>query len=347
MNEDILFEVTNNLAKITLNRPKALNALNGDMFSQLHDQLEKWENDESIKAILVKSNCEKAFCAGGDIRAIYDNKHKSADEISQYFRLEYDVNRLIFHLSKPYIALLHGITMGGGVGISIHGSHCVASDNLKWAMPETIIGFFPDVGSTYYLSRLPDSLGAYLALTGNTLTARNALELNLIKKIVPQHHFCALEKELTETHFGAFDSDVVSKIINSYAEKVEASSVFSNAEEISTSFSFSNIEEIVEALHLLESDWSRQTLEQLQQRSPTSLKVTLHQLQLAKHRSLDEVIEMDFGIAHRMLENQDFYEGVRAAIIDKDKNPRWKPAKLSDVSDDDVNSYFGNRSPCR
>lgn len=340
MNEDILFEVTNNLAKITLNRPKVLNALNADMFLQLREQLEKWESNDSIKAILVKSNSEKAFCAGGDIRAIYEKKHQSADEISRYFRLEYDVNRYIFHLSKPYIILLQGITMGGGVGISIHGSHCVAANNLRWAMPETMIGFFPDVGSTYYLSRLPDSLGAYLALTGSTINARDAFQLKLIKKIVPYDHFDALEKELTDTNFGAFDSDVVSKIINSYAEKVEEGSIFLHAEEISACFSFLSVEEIIEALHLLETAWSRETLKQLEQRSPTSLKVTLRQLHLAKQKSLDEVIEMDFQIAHRMLENHDFYEGVRAAIIDKDKNPAWNPAKLSDVSDDEVDSYF-------
>lgn len=340
MNEDILFEVSNNLAKITLNRPKALNALNAEMFLQLRKHLEKWENDDSIKAILVKSNGEKAFCAGGDIRAIYDNKHQTPDEISQYFRLEYDINRFIFHLSKPYIALLHGITMGGGVGISIHGSHCVAAENLKWAMPETNIGFFPDVGSTYYLSRLPDSLGVYLALTGNILTARDALALNLIKKIVPQHHFTALEKELTETSFGAFDSDVVSKIINVYAESANENSVFAHADDITTCFCFSTIEEIIEALQLRNNEWSRETLLQLEKRSPTSLKVSLHQLHLAKHKALDDVIEMDFNIAHHMLANHDFYEGVRAAIIDKDKNPQWSPEKLSDVTDSDVDCYF-------
>lgn len=340
MSEDILFEVTNNLAKITLNRPKALNALNNEMFLQFSDHLEKWEHDDSIKAILVKSNSEKAFCAGGDIRAIYENKNKTADEMSQYFRLEYDINHQIFHLSKPYIALTQGITMGGGVGISIHGSHCIAADNLKWAMPETMIGFFPDVGTTYYLSRLPDSLGIYLALTGATIDAGDAFQLNLVKRIVPYAHFDSLEKELTEANFGVFDSDVVSKIINTYAQPGDRDGLFEHAEEISTCFSFSSVEEIIEALMLLNNDWAQRTLTQLQQRSPTSLKVTLHQLQSAKHKTLDEVIEIDFNIAHRMLENHDFYEGVRAAIIDKDKNPQWSPADLAQVSDADVNTYF-------
>src|SRR3990167_8756250 len=172
MTPDIIFELNNNLAKITLNRPKALNALSHPMFEQLHEHLTKWQQDNSIKAVLVRSNCEKAFCAGGDIRGIYENKHLTADEISQYFRLEYSVNQLIAHFTKPYIALTHGITMGGGIGISLHGSHCVSADNLRWAMPETMIGFFPDVGATYYLSRLPHNVGTYLALTGNGIDAQ-------------------------------------------------------------------------------------------------------------------------------------------------------------------------------
>ncbi len=339
MTNDILFETNNHLGKIILNRPKALNALNDAMFLQLSEQLQRWEKEESIKAVLVRSNCEKAFCAGGDIRAIYENKHESVDTISHYFQLEYEINRLIFHFHKPYIALLHGITMGGGVGISIHGSHCVAAENLRWAMPETMIGFFPDVGATYYLSRLADFIGVYLALTGNTIDVNNALSLQLIKKIVPYHHFDALEKKLTETDFTANDSDIVTKIIGSFSDGRETENSLP-IEKIAACFCFSSVEEIIEALINDASDWSKEILVQLSSRSPTSLKVTLHQLQLAKNKSLDEVIAMDLHIARTMLANHDFFEGVRAAIIDKDKNPQWKPAQLFEVTDDHVNDYF-------
>lgn len=340
MTTDIIFEVNNNLAKITLNRPKALNALSYSMFQQLNVHLQQWEQDDSIKAVLVRSNIEKAFCAGGDIRAIYENKHQSADVLSDYFRLEYGINRLIAHFSKPYIALTHGITMGGGIGISLHGSHCVAAENLRWAMPETLIGFFPDVGATYYLSRLPNHIGTYLALTGNSVDLQTALQLGFVKYSVAFKDFDALEKKLTETPFDSNDFDAVTKTIHLFSSHVEETQNILPVNEIAACFCFSTVEEILQALKNLNSDWSREMTSQLLQRSPTSLKVALQQLRIAKNKSIDEVIAMDLCIAHKMLENHDFYEGVRAAIIDKDKKPKWKPEKLSEVSNEAVKSYF-------
>src|SRR3989338_351799 len=171
---DVLFETLTDkkggcLGKIILNRPRALNALSGDMFAELEQRLTAWHTDSSVKAVLIRSHCDKAFCAGGDIRAIYEAKAEPTEIVAQYFRHEYHINRLVHHFKKPYIALTNGVTMGGGVGLSLHGSHCVASPDLRWAMPETSIGFFPDVGSTYYLSRLKNYTGFYLALTGNII----------------------------------------------------------------------------------------------------------------------------------------------------------------------------------
>lgn len=340
MTPNIIFEVNNNLAKITLNRPKALNALSKDMFIQLQAQLLEWENNAAIKAVIIRSNCEKAFCAGGDIRAIYENRQLSADVLSEYFRLEYGVNRLIAHFSKPFIALTHGITMGGGVGISLHGSHCVAAENLRWAMPETLIGFFPDVAATYYLGRLPNYIGAYLSLTGNIIDARTALKLQLIKFAVAFKDFDALEKKLTETPFDASDFEAVTKMIHLFSLREEKINNTLPENEIAACFCFSTVEEILQALNNVNNDWSQETVKQLLHRSPTSLKVTLQQLRVAKNKSIDEVSAMDFLIAYKMLERHDFYEGIRAAIIDKDKNPHWKPKKLSEVSNDAVNQYF-------
>lgn len=340
MTNDILFEVNNNLGKIILNRPQALNALNNDMFVQLHEQLVRWEKDVSIKAVIVRSNCEKAFCAGGDIRAIYENKHVSPDVLSDYFRLEYAINRFIAHFSKPYIALTHGITMGGGIGVSLHGSHCVAAENLRWAMPETRIGFFPDVGATYYLSRLPNHIGVYLALTGNAIDEQIALQLCLIKHCVALQDFDALEKKLTETVFGPSDFDVVTKIINLFSLDVVKIKNTLPMNEIASCFCFSTVEEIFYALKSANTDWSQEILSQLLKCSPTSLKVALQQLYNAKEKTIDAVFEMDLQIARVMLEHDDFYEGVRAAIIDKDKNPQWKPKNLSDVTNKLIDNYF-------
>src|SRR3989338_10577569 len=340
MNNDIIFEVKNNLAIIRLNRPQALNALSAEMFIFIKEKLLHWQEDETIKAVLMRSNCEKAFCASSDIRAIYQHKEQPVDNIHQYFQLEYDINKIIYNFSKPYIALIHGVTMGGGVGISTHASHCVAADDLRWAMPETLIGFFPDVGVTCELSRLPNSIGTYLALTGHTIDTQTALELNLITHKVPHHFFDALEKKLANTLFAPSDYDVVTDIIQFYSGLASETQQHFPIKKIAACFSFQTVEEITQALKKDESEWAKTTYQQLLQRSPTSLKVTLQQLKYAQSKTLDEVIDMDLHISKIMLENHDFFEGIRAAIIDKDKNPHWKPAMLSEVTDQIVEKYF-------
>lgn len=340
MNNDIIFEVKNNLAIIRINRPQALNAISAEMYILLKEKLLEWRDDEYIKAILIRSNCEKAFCAGGDIRAIYQHKEEPTNKIHQYFQLEYDINKIIYNFSKPYIALIHGVTMGGGVGISLHASHCVAADDLRWAMPETLIGFFPDVGVTYELSRLPNYIGTYLALTGHTIDTQTALELNLITHKVPHHFFDMIEKKLRNTLFTPGDYDIVTEIIQFYSGLSSEKQQYLPIKKIAERFSFPTIEEIMHALKKDNDEWAKITYQQLSQRSPTSLKVALQQLKYAQSKTLDEVIHMDMHISKIMLENHDFFEGIRAAIIDKDKNPKWNPATLSEVTNQMVEKYF-------
>jgi enoyl-CoA hydratase/carnithine racemase len=299
------------------------------MFVLLREQLELWERDPAIKAVIIRSNCEKAFCAGGDIRAIYENKALGADELIKYFQLEYDTNRYIHHYPKPYIAMVHGITMGGGVGVSLNGKYTLTADHLRWAMPETLIGFFPDIGASYYLSRL-DSIGNYLALTGSSINAADALNLNLVKRIILFDQFDAIEKNFLEND--------VESVLNTLVD-VDVS-ISLNRIDIHQHFCFPTMEEIFISLEKSNNDWARDTLQLLSQRSPISLKVTLEQLHRAKNKSFDEVIEMDLKIAHQMLKHPDFYEGIRAAVIDKDKNPHWSPAALSQIRNGDVNAYF-------
>ena len=342
---DVLFETLTDkkggcLGKIILNRPRALNALSGDMFAELEQRLTAWHTDSSVKAVLIRSHCDKAFCAGGDIRAIYEAKAEPTEIVAQYFRHEYHINRLVHHFKKPYIALTNGVTMGGGVGLSLHGSHCVASPDLRWAMPETSIGFFPDVGSTYYLSRLKNYIGFYLALTGNIISAEDAFHLRLSPYIVVKEKFDVLEKKLVETPFLETDHDVVTNIITSLSEKIVVNKIKWQREEINRCFCFKTIEEIFSALEKEGTNFSEETVAQLKKRSPTSLKVTLKQMWLAQHKTLDEVIEMDYKIACTMLAHHDFFEGIRAAVIDKDKNPQWKPAHHDAVSDAGVDAYF-------
>lgn len=327
---DILFE-QGPLATITLNRPQALNALSYDMFLPMKEHLLKWELDDSVKAVMIKSNSEKAFCAGGDIRAIYDNKHKTPDELHRYFQLEYEINSIIFHYKKPYIALINGITMGGGVGVSLHSAFSIASEDLRWAMPETLIGFFPDVGATYHLSRLPFCIGIYLALTGRALSATEALQLKLIQYIVPREKFDGLEKKLTEALSDINGGDrehkevraLASTSIASLALPEPANLDFQHRELIAECFRHKTIEQITQALTSNNNIWCQETRQLLSQRSPISLRTTLDQLHRAKKMTFDEVIAMDLQIAREMLAGYDFFEGIRAMVVDKDKQPKW------------------------
>lgn len=327
---DILFE-SGPLAVITLNRPIALNALSYDMFVMMCDHLEKWQMDDVVKAVLIKSSSEKAFCAGGDIRAIYHNKHKTPKELSHYFRLEYNVNKMIFHYPKPFIALMNGITMGGGVGVSVHGSYPIAGNHLRFAMPETSIGFFPDVGASYHLARLPHCIGIYLGLTGNSISAEEALMLKLVKYIVPEEKFAMLKDALSEVALnntqnqkdGDFNISI-SDVIKQFALEGSANTDFPHQELIAHHFYYHTVAEIMDALSNDMSIWAQETRQLLSRRSPTSLTVALNQLHRAKQMTLDEVIEMDFHTASELLAGHDFYEGIRAAVIDKDKNPQWK-----------------------
>lgn len=336
---DILFKVTPPLAIITLNREKSLNAISYDMFVALHAHLKKWANDDAIKAVLIRSNSEKAFCAGGDIRAIYENKHRSPESLSEYFRLEYDVNKIIKHYSKPYIALTHGITMGGGVGISLHGSHRVTSDQLRWAMPETLIGFFPDIGATHYLSRLENEIGTYLALTGNTIDAQTAMQLQLMDFMIPYDQFDAVEKALLSIS-SVNTADDVTSILSTFSVPVNSDAMCLPICDIKKCFEQNTIPNMIRELQKLDSEWSSDIINALKKRSPTSLCVALKQLRLAREKNIDDVLKMDLYIASEMLKNHDFYEGVRAAIIDKDKNPQWCPNAMDKVSDEAINTYF-------
>lgn len=338
--KNILCEVKNNLGIIILDRAEALNALNTDMFLILKTQLEKWQCNASIKAVLIKSNCKKVFCAGGDIREIYHNRHASLEKAVSYFKLEYEVNSFIDHYSKPYISFLNGLTMGGGAGISIHGSHPIGTENLQFAMPETKIGYFPDVGVSYHLSRLPDAIGIYLGLTGNTINVADSNKLNLIKYFIPEKNLESLEKKLIETNFKYQEKEIVSEIIYSFSKEADDIDLLKKSNIIKNCFLYDTVEKIFEALKNNPDEFAKETLHQLNQRSPTSLKVALLQLQKAKCMDFNQVIEMDWCIAKHMLLGHDFFEGIRAMIIDKDKNPHWHPFDIADVTESMVLHYF-------
>lgn len=327
-----------NLGIITLQRQQALNALNHAMFLALDRQLTAWAAQSSIKAVVIRAVSGRAFCAGGDIRAAYEKKLANDPTLVNFFRDEYRVNRQIFHFPKPYIALLDGMTMGGGAGISIHGSHCVATPNMSFAMPETGIGFFPDVGASYFLSRLSHKMGHYLGLTGERIAYNDCLALELVDAVIAPAAQEPLIDKLIQTALP--DKMTVSHLIKEFAISVLPSALLAHQNEIETCFAKNSVEEIIQALEVIGSEWCCNTVDILKTKSPLSLKITFRELQQGEQRDFDACMKMEKGLLLHFLHSHDFFEGIRAAVIDKDRAPQWEIKRLSAVGADTVLRYF-------
>lgn len=325
---------------ITLNRPQALNALTHDMIHLMHDQLKKWAKATSIKAVIVRAVEGRAFCAGGDLKLTYDRSREKHPMRAIFFHDEYALNKFIFHFPKPYIAFLDGITMGGGVGISIHGSHRVATEKLLFAMPETGIGFFPDVGGTYFLPRLPGYMGYYLGLTGARLKVDDALHLGLVTDKVDSASLEDLLQALAAEKLAGDAKRAVSEVIKQFSAGSAPSSLALAQPIIDECFSKSSMESILSALRGSSHPLCQEALTQLSKKSPTSLKVTLKAFSLTKDLDFDAVMEQEYRLARHFLDGHDFPEGIRAVIIDKDQMPHWEPSTLDAVTDLDVTHYF-------
>lgn len=327
------------LGLITLRRQQVLNALNDIMINAINQQLKEWEIANHIKAVVIRAAEGRAFCAGGDIRAVYERKMAHDPKLSEFFRDEYTMNRRIHHYPKPYIALIDGITMGGGVGISVHGSHRVATDRLLFAMPETGIGFYPDVGTTYILSRLPHKIGYYLGLTGARISLSDSAAAGLIDYAVPAEQFPELIYALADTPFEIDDRSTVTRIIKKFSVPMKNSNLLEQANLIEECFSEKTVEKIIAALEQNDT-WGKEISTLLKTKSPTSLKVTLHALQEAENLDFDDAIQTEFRLTNRFLTGHDFFEGIRAVVVDKDQTPHWEPAKLKDVTQTVLKKYF-------
>jgi enoyl-CoA hydratase len=322
-----------NIGLITLNRPAVLNALNHNMIIAMTKHLSAWQHDHHIKAVIIDANGDRAFCAGGDLR----HTHSA---LEPFFRDEYLLNQLIFHYTKPYIALLDGITMGGGVGISIHGSHRVVSEKVLFAMPETGIGFFPDVGGTYFLPRLQNRTGYYLGLTGARIKSDDCVMLGIAQHKVPHASFGALRDALVNTAFGADPKSSVTNIINQFSVVPEAASLTPHLLQLNDWFAKPSVEEIIETLESVDHPFAVETVAMLVKKSPASLKVTLAALQRGQQLSFDDCMKMEYHLVCQFLKEHDFAEGIRAVIIDKDLQPKWQPATLAAMTPAMVNAYF-------
>jgi enoyl-CoA hydratase/carnithine racemase len=327
-----------NLGIILLQRTSALNALNDSMVRAMHQQLTSWTSSASIKAVIIRAVSGRAFCAGGDIRSIYNKKITNDPTLGDFFWDEYRVNRQIFHFQKPYIALLDGITMGGGAGISIHGSHRVATENLSFSMPETGIGYFPDIGASYFLSRLQHKLGYYLGLTGERIAYQDCLALGLVDTVIASDTQEQLIKKLAESALP--DTSAVTNIIKSFSVTTPESPLWAHRKEIEICFSEKTVEDIVHALQTHGGEWCLKTADVILSKSPSSLKIALRALQEGSHLDFDACMQMEERLAKHFMHSHDFFEGIRAAVIDKDRMPRWEPTTLGLVTSEFVDSYF-------
>ncbi|CAM4601235.1 unnamed protein product [Leuciscus chuanchicus] len=342
---EVLFEKVGNAGVITLNRPKALNALNLTMIRHIYPQLKKWDKDSETDIVIIKGAGEKAFCAGGDIRAVTE-AGKAGDSLAQdFFREEYILNNTIGTYQKPYVALIDGITMGGGVGLSVHGRFRVATEKTLFAMPETGIGLFPDVGGGYFLPRLRGKLGLFLALTGFRLKGRDVQRVGVATHFVQSEKIASLEKDLVDLKSPSVSD--VAQLLDTYQEqsRLDAEKPFvlqEQTEAIDRLFSAGSVEEIMENLKKDGSAFALKQTEILAKVSPTSLKLTFRQIQEGARMSLQEVLVMEYRLSQACMRGHDFYEGVRAVLIDKDQSPKWKPSTLSGVSEQAVEECFSS-----
>lgn len=339
MNEtsDIITGIEGSLGRIRLNRPKAINALTLPMIQHIQGALNEYETNPSLAAVLISGEGERGLCAGGDIRALYD--HGRTGFGAEFFTHEYRMNAHIAAYKKPYVALMDGITMGGGVGLSSHGAIRVVTERTKLAMPETGIGFFPDVGGTWLLGHAPGELGTFLGLTGEAFGGADAIYVGLADHYVESANLPALIAALAELPATA-DVEAVRAVVEGFEIKVTPP-LAAHRTDIDTAFAFNSVEEIVSALEAAGTEFAKHTLEILAKKSPTSMKVTLRLLRQGRNSaSLEECLQREFDASHAVLNSAEFYEGVRAAVVDKDRNPKWNPATLQDVSQTLVDSYF-------
>jgi enoyl-CoA hydratase len=338
------------VASLTINRPQALNALTLENYRRIAAALAEWSADPAVRVVVVRGAGGRAFCAGGDVRALYRAGIGIAGDPSLtavLFRDEYRLIHEIHRLPKPYVAIVDGITMGGGAGISINGAYRVATELTVFAMPETAIGLFPDVGATRFLNRCPGRIGRYLGLTGARLDAADALYCGLATHFVARDRVDAFCGALAGTAWQAGrERDQVEALLGAFAADPGAAPLAALRPAIDLCFAADTVGAILAALARLaaatgpDAEWAAATAAGLAAKSPTSLAVTLRQLTLGREFDLDEALTLEYRLTQHFMAAHDFYEGVRALLIDKDQQPKWRPATLAEVDEAAVEAYF-------
>lgn len=337
-NEDVLVNVRNGVGILTLNRPKAINSLNEVMVAGIAEALDAWEDDDSVQTVLLTGAGERGLCAGGDVVAIYHSAKAGGADARRFWYDEYLLNSRIGKYPKPYVALMDGIVMGGGVGVAAHGSVRVATDTTKMAMPEVGIGFIPDVGGTYLLSRAPGALGLHAALTGAPFSGADAIAMGFADHFVPHDKLA----DFTE----AIVDEGVDKALAAYAVEPPPSPLLAQREWIDDCYTGDTVGDIVAALQNHEAGPANDAANLIATRSPVSLAVTLEAVRrAAKLDTLEDVLRQEYRTSCASLRSHDLVEGIRAQLVDKDRNPKWSPSSIAEVTQADVDAYFVPADP--
>ncbi|MBP2477816.1 enoyl-CoA hydratase [Crossiella equi] len=329
---DVLIRVEGGVGRITLNRPKAINALSDEMLLEMAAALRGWATDDSVRVVLLDGAGERGLCAGGDIRSIHEATRTGDTGPIEFWREEYRLNAAIARYPKPYVAFMDGLVMGGGVGVSAHGSVRVVTERTSIGMPEVSIGFIPDVGGTWLLAHTPGELGTHLALTGTRIGAADAILCGLADQYVPS----AALPELA-----ALPAERLLVEIAGRAEAAPAGQLAADREWIDTCYAADTVEQILANLYAHGHPGAEAAAKEIQAKAPTAVKVTLRALREARRlASLEDALNLEHRLVSKFLTAPDLAEGIRAAVIDKDRNPRWNPATLAEVDAATVDSYF-------
>jgi enoyl-CoA hydratase len=332
---EVIVRVEGRVGRLTLNRPRALHALTTGMCREMTAALVAWRDDPAVELVLIDHSGERGFCAGGDIRTLAESGKGDGIAGREFFFTEYRLNHLLFHYPKPTVAIMDGVVMGGGVGIARPCRFRVGTERTTFAMPETGIGLFPDVGGSWHLSRMPDHIGTWLALTGARLKAADCELVGVITDYVEAANLAALKAGVVE------DPAAIETLLTEYEAEPGRPPIAAHQDEIARCFAADSVEAVLAALAAVDSDWAREQLATLRTRSPLSTKVALRQMHDgARAQTFAEVMAMEYRIAYRVGVSHDFLEGVRAVIVDKDNQPKWNPPTFEAVDQPMVDAIF-------
>jgi enoyl-CoA hydratase len=331
--DEVLTRVDDGVGFITLNRPKAINSLNQTMVDLLSSVLIRWERDDAVRAVVLSGAGERGLCAGGDVVAVYHSARKDGVETRRFWRAEYLLDGQVGRFAKPFVALMDGIVMGGGVGVSAHANTRVVTDTSKIAMPEVGIGFIPDVGGAYLLSRAPGALGLHAALTGAPFSGADAIAMGFADHYVPHRDLDAFT--------AAIVSDGVESALAHHTIEPPPSALVAQRDWIDVCYAGDTAEDILAALRGHEAGPAQDAANLIATRSPIAVSVALEAVRrAAKLETLEDVLTQDYRVSSASARSHDLVEGIRAQIIDKDRNPKWSPATLATVTAADVDAYF-------